>query len=562
LRAIVAKTRVGDTGIRRFAALAVAGALLLAACEFGAPKNGAETGADPGEPAPAAPYTLRVLAGSELDDMSELLEEARKATGVTVQLTPTGTLDGLEAVAAGEADRAYDAIWFSSSRYFVLQPAARAKTGISTTIMSSPVLLGLRRSVAHRLGWDTRPVTWNDIAAAASKREFTFGMTDPAHSNSGFSAVVAVATALSGSGDALSFPRVERVIPELRAFFAAQALSASTSGELSERYIVEAAGGAAGDRPVDGLLNYESELLALNASGRLPEPLTLIYPTDGVISADYPLTLLASAPDPARAAFKRLTDYLRTPPAQQAITKTTYRRPIVPNVGPADPFGNRQLYELPFPATGDVLNRLLVLYRDRLRPPSRTIYVLDVSGSMRGRRLAGLKTALEALSGGDRSLAGQFDRFRGREVVTLVPFNGAPIDAATFRVPETDGDAELARIRRYGAGLQAGGWTAVYDALVEAYEVIDGQAATDTEPFTSIVLMTDGESNRGRTYADFRRVHQRLPARLQSVPVFPVLLGEANVTEMRRLARLTGGQTFDARKRSLTRAFREIRGFQ
>jgi Ca-activated chloride channel homolog len=47
------------------------------------------------------------------------------------------------------------------------------------------------------------------------------------------------------------------------------------------------------------------------------------------------------------------------------------------------------------------------------------------------------------------------------------------------------------------------------------------------------------------------------------VPVFPVLFGTAREDEMRRLADLTGGLMFDARKKtSLVDVFREIRGYQ
>src|SRR5262249_39414653 len=42
--------------------------------------------------------TLRVLAGSELTDLQPILDQAQAATGVTVQLTVTGTLDGVQTV--------------------------------------------------------------------------------------------------------------------------------------------------------------------------------------------------------------------------------------------------------------------------------------------------------------------------------------------------------------------------------------------------------------------------------------------------------------------------------
>ena len=114
-----------------------------------------------------------------------------------------GTLDGSQAVAAGKAAGTYDAIWFPSNRYLSMIPGASKRLGASTKIMASPVVLGLQRRVARKLGWDRKAPTWRDTAKAAEAKKFTYGMTDPSASNSGFSALVGVASALSGGGAAL-----------------------------------------------------------------------------------------------------------------------------------------------------------------------------------------------------------------------------------------------------------------------------------------------------------------------------------------------------------------------
>jgi Ca-activated chloride channel homolog len=85
--------------------------------------------------------------------------------------------------------------------------------------MASPVVLGLKKPVAHRLGWDRKAPTWSDIARAAEAKKLSYGMTDPSASNSGFSALVGGATALSGGGAALDTQRATAVAPDLRRFF-------------------------------------------------------------------------------------------------------------------------------------------------------------------------------------------------------------------------------------------------------------------------------------------------------------------------------------------------------
>lgn len=515
-------------------------------------------------PAPApdrSATTLRVLGGSELADLAPVLDDAAQATGVRVQLDPIGTLDGAQEVGSGAAAQDHDAIWFSSNRYLALQPGAAARLGTSTDIVSSPVVLGLRRSVAQRLGWIGKPVSWSDIAAAAGRKQFTFGMTDPSASNSGFSTVVAVATALVGSGAALTSAQAASTAPALHDFFSAQTLSAGSSGFLQDAYVRRATGADPGPA-VDGLMNYESVLLEMNASGKLPEPLEIIRPADGVVTADYPFTVLAGASAQVRDAARRLTAYLRTPDVQRKIMTVTHRRPAVPGVALTPELTAGTLVELPFPGRADVVDTLLTSWFDHVRRPSRTIYLLDTSGSMAGGdRIGSLQRALAGLAGADTSLSGQYSRFRGREQVTLLPFSTVPGTPQTFTVSETDPGPDRQSIADAADALTPGGSTAIYDTLEVAYGIAGDEIAADPDRFTSIVLMTDGANNNGVDLAGFQAFVAQLPAAEKGVPVFPILFGEGDNSEMTAIAQATGGKTFDARGAGLATAFKQIRGY-
>ncbi|GLZ40398.1 VWA domain-containing protein [Actinokineospora sp. NBRC 105648] len=512
-----------------------------------------------GTPSPPQAGKLRILAGSELADLQPVLDRAAQATGVRVEFTFSGTIEGAQTLAAGAADQAYDAVWFSSNRYLQALPEAARRLGNASKIMSSPVVLGLTKSKVDSLGWAGKPVAWADIAKAAESRSFSYGMTDPSASNSGFSALVGVASALAGSGTAISAEQVAAVTPELKKFFTAQAMSAGSSGWLSDAYQRRATGTDPGAK-IDGLVNYESVLLSLNASGKLPEPLSLVYPSDGVVTADYPLTLLSTAGDDARHDHQRLSDYLRTPDVQRDIMAQTHRRPGVPGVDLAPEFGGQNPVELPFPASQESFDALLSAYFDQIRRPSRTVYVLDTSGSMAGERIDALRSALVGLTGASDDLVGKYRRFHGREEVTFIPFSTTPAAPIAFTVPEKDQAGELAKIKSTAQGLSANGGTAIYDSLDKAYDLL----ARDPlgERFTSIVLMTDGENTSGRDYADFERDQAGRPAELRRVPVFPVLFGEGSADEMNGLAQQTGGKVFDARGAGLQQVFREIRGYQ
>ncbi|MFF0504753.1 substrate-binding domain-containing protein [Streptomyces fimicarius] len=497
-------------------------------------------GGDDGRPRTG---TLRILASSELSDMEPLLEKAREATGITVRPTWAGTLDAVERLASGKADGAFDAVWLSSNDYLRLDPEAARKIASETPLMASPVALGVRPATVRRLGWDADAVSWAQVHRAVAAGDLTYGMTDPNRSNSGFSALISIASGLSGAQAALTDADVRRAGPKLKEFFAGQRLTSGSSGWLAEAY--------ARRSTVDALINYESVLLSLNRDS--DAGLTVIRPRDGVVTADYPLSALTGAAPEARDAVRTLTEHFRSTEVQREITALTLRRPVVAAARPADPLSPEQRRELPFPGTRSVADGLLSSYEHRLRRPSRTVYVLDTSGSMKGGRLAQLKSALNGLTGD----------FREREEVTLLPFGSTVKQVRTHTVDPADPKAGPAAIRADTAALTAEGDTAIYSSLAAAYDHL----GPDTESaFTSIVLMTDGENTAGRSAADFTAFYRALPAARQVTPVFPIVFGDSDRSELDAIAGLTGGRLFDGTEKegpgSLDGAFEEIRGYQ
>lgn len=525
--------------MRKWLSPVLAAVLLTAGCTAG-PDRGDAT-----RPAPGPAGELRVLAGSELQDLEPMLAEIRQATGVQLTFTYTGTLDGIERVYTGAAAREADAIWFSSNRYLELHGDAIDKIGAQTKVMSSPVVLGVRSAQAAELGWDKRRPTWKEIAEAGASGRFTYGMTNPAASNSGFSALVAAASALADAGAAITGDQVRQVGPQLTAFFKGQAFTAGSSGWLADAFKQRT--------DVSGLINYESVLLSMKAQG---VDITLVHPSDGVVTADYPLTLLAGVPNDVRDRYRRVIDHLRRDDVQRKIVERTNRRPVAAAAAPAGRFVG-PLVELPFPVRLDTADALIASYLNTLRRAPRTLYVLDLSTSMQGERIDKLKAAMTALTGADTSLSGKFSRFANREQVLLVPFSSRPNAVQRYEVPAENPEAELARIRAAVQALKVGGDTAIYDALAVAYEEARRQIAADPSRFTTIVLLTDGVRTAGRDVRAFTSTVGD-----PKIPVFPVLFGESVVTEMDEVARVTGGKTFDGRTGSLQEVFKEIRGYQ
>lgn len=494
------------------------------------------------------PTVLRVLAGSEVKDMAPIVADLERDANVKLVFDYVGTLEGTQNVAQGVTKGAYDATWFPSNRYLALLDGGPAAVKQEEKIMKSPVVLGIKPAKATELGWDSKTPTWTDILNAVKAGKLTYGMTSPVSSNSGFATLIGAATALSGTGDALTTDNVTKVSSSLQELFKGQTLTSGSSGWLSEKF--------AANPTQDAIFNYASVLEGMTVEGK---PLKIITPSDGTVTADYPFTLLSSASDEKKALYTKARDYLVSDAVQTKIHDVTRR--ITKTTAPAQ---GATVFELPFPDHLDVIQSLITTYLEKAKKPSNMVFDIDTSGSMGGDRLSELKKALSTMtqnSGGYNS----FIAFQPRETINYVEFANTIKSDQKFQVSDSDRAKNLKDIQNYINGLKADGGTAIYDSLERSYQNALDQKKQDPETFTSIVLFTDGESNQGKTYPQFVDVYNQLiqtNPEAKSIPVYTVLFGEGNTQQLKSLSDLTGGKVFDATKSSLSSIFKEIRGYQ
>lgn len=487
---------------------------------------------------------LRIVAATELRDLEDAVEQASEELGFTIELEfPGGTLENSERLKQGDFDEEVDATWFATHRYVDLIGASD-KLGEATRIASSPVALGVAGDHARRLGWADRQPTWAEIGSAAASGQLTFGMTDPSTSNSGFSALVSVATAYADTGEALTLEDVDEVASELRSFLAGQTLTSGSSGWLKDSFLRD-------PNRANALINYESVLHTMNTEDNAD--LRVVVPADGVVSADYPLAPLATADAEVHQQVQALADWMLDHPEHLL---DTFRRPVDPLAILPPELSQTFVTQQPFPGDRTVTDALIAAYNNELRVPGNTTFVLDVSGSMAGTRMELLRsTMLEIITGAASSVTGDVS-LRERENVTIIPFNFSPGEPITATVDEVGGPHRQELVDGVTA-LHAEGGTGIYDALLQAYDLVDTGAF-----IPSIVLMTDGKQTHGLNFGDFQRLYSEMPTEKKRVPVFVILYGEANILEMENLAGLTGGKTFDAINGGLEEAFKEIRAYQ
>ncbi len=519
---------------------------------------------------------LTVLATSDLRDVLPLEQMVERATGVKLKFSFGGTMESTEAVQNGKANA--DAAWFANAKYLLSDPAGQARVKLQEKIMLSPIVVGVSDSQAKVLGWDkpevAAKVTWSVIAKAAQNGQLKYALSNPATSNQGFMALMGVVASAAQKSEALTAADVNRAA--IAGFIKGYKLVGDNSSYLSEKFIEQQGG------RVNAFINYESWLLSLNDSGKLKEKLTLIYPHEGVATADYPLMLLNDA---KREQYQKVVAYLKGDAAQTWLAKTTLRRPVNSDVAKAQsalfPQGSL-LVELPFSTDRALADGLIDAYLNEFRTPIASTFVLDISGSMNqnGRR-AQLVEALQYIAGDDASLTGRIARLTSREKVWMLTFSEFVNAPVYFEVPAanaataagsakglqqtTDSQAKqaaLGNVRDYADSLKMNGGTALYDAVLQALVNMNVERQKNPNYQYSVVAFTDGESNKGRDLAQFKTAYAALPEDVRAIPVFMVVFGEANEAALKSVIATTGGRMFDARKSSLYSVFKDIRAFQ
>lgn len=153
----------------------------------------------------------------------------------------------------------------------------------------------------------------------------------------------------------------------------------------------------------------------------------------------------------------------------------------------------------------------------------RTVYmslVIDTSGSMEGQRMQALKDGL-------RVAAGQINSGNYVSIVTFADRPVRRLPLAPF--DQLQQQKFLATIDQ----LRADGATAMYDgAIVGLAELLERKAADPTGRFY-LLLLTDGEVNRGYTFDAIQDILTHSDVRF-----YPIAYGEVNQGELEAIANL------------------------
>ena len=116
--------------------------------------------------------------------------------------------------------------------------------------------------------------------------------------------------------------------------------------------------------------------------------------------------------------------------------------------------------------------------------------------------------------------------------------------------------ASLEELYRAVEEERPGGGTDIYlPAMTALREMEENYDLTQYTP--AVILMTDGMSNGSTVFQDFQDFY--LQAQID-VPVFSIMFGDAQESQLEELAALTNARVFDGRD-DLIGAFRSVKGY-
>lgn len=490
---------------------------------------------------------LRILSGSENQELEPILEEFSRQEGIRIEMTYQGSLDIMRQLEQDEIP--YDAVWPASSLWLTAGDTQH-RVKHAESISLTPVVFGIRQSLAQELGFVGRDVSVKDLLNAIQSGKLKFCMTSATQSNSGASAYIGFLYALLGNPevitmDDLANPALQQQVREL---FSGVDRSSGSSDWLKDMFL---------EGDYDAMVNYECLIIqaneALERQGR--ETLYVVYPYDGLSLADSPLGYVDNGEDSQEENFLKLQSYLLSEEVQNQIQRTGRRSGYTGiNQENRDVFRtdwgvqpDRVLSPIRMPSS-DVLFASLDLYQTDLKKPSLNVYCLDFSGSMEGEGNQQLVDAMGQLLIQDNARK-NFLQASQDEVNLLIPFNGEVIDTYTA----VGNGSQLEGLYDVVEQQAVGGGTNMYAAAVEGLELLQNYDLSQYTP--AIILLTDGMSDG--SLSDFTRVYDALG---KEIPVFSIMFGDADATQLEALAQYTNARVFDGRE-NLTEAFRAVKGY-
>jgi Ca-activated chloride channel family protein len=436
--------------------------------------------------------------------------------------------------------------------------------------------------MAEAIGWPDTPIGFSDVLALAQDPNgwagkghpewgpFRFGKTNPNFSTSGLAQTVAQYYAATGKTTDLTLEDLAR--PDVEAFARGVESAVVHYGDttltfLNNLYRSDRRGdpfGYASAVAVEekSVVDYNAGdpdgILDPGENPRKPRvPLVAIYPKEGTLFSDNPLTIL-DAPWVNKdevAAAKKFVSFVTEPANQRRVLKFGFRpgnpavsigKPITAANG-LDAAQPQTTLEVPQPA---VLAGVIDEW-NQVRKKARVMLVVDVSGSMGDE--ADPRTGDTKLDLAKRAAIAALGEFNPEDEVGLRVFStdiseDEPTDYVDL-VPIGPMSANRADLESEIANLKPTQGTPLYTVTEDSYTAMLDEF--DATRINAIVLLSDGRNEDDRN-TDLNGLLDGLRGSsegesLTPVRIFPIAYGaDADEATLKRIAEATNAASYSA----------------
>lgn len=484
---------------------------------------------------------FRIISSYENKDLENIIINFTKKEKLNVKIEYDDTINITSNILNMRSNN-YDACFLTNSIWFsMVNNKSLIKNSKPTSI--TPVVFGIKKSKAEELGLISKDIYLTDIINIIKDNKLKFLIPSVTQTDSGASAYLSFLNNLSGSPEVLTRENIEDEDVKnslISLFSGVERTSGSTEflGEMIQ------------DEKYNALIDYESSIININKE--LIDPLYMLYPKDGVALSDSPFAYVDNGNKDKEEIFNKLQKYLLSKEVQDEIILSGRRAGFGGLIDERyddvfdSGFGIKReeyLNAIKYPSI-EVIKEALSIYQNEFKKPSFIVFCLDFSGSMVEHGYSELMDAMKLILD-EKEASNYFIQFSKQDEVVLIPFSNRVLS-----IYEGSPDDLLESI----LNTKPGGGTNMYLALNDALNIVRN---VDTEKYNvSIVLMTDGMSSE----TDKKSVVKKYTDMKRDIPIFSIIFGEADESQLNELAELSKALVLDS-KDDLINAFKIVRGY-
>lgn len=452
-----------------------------------------------------------------------------------------------------------DGSWFTQANEWWKGQTNKEIFPSSKALVNVPLVIAMWEPMARALGWP-KPIGWADLARLSNDSlgwarhghpewgRFTWGHPHP-DSALGFQTMVCIAYAVTGKTSGLTVDDLRN--PAVRARLTELERSVEHYG-MSSRWIDEFMR-AKGPAYLSAAAQYENNVLEGNfASGNKPFPLVCIYPKEGTVFNENPISIPEAdwVSSEQREAGQKFIEFLLAPEQQKGAVMKGLRpagRTDAPGGlftvanGVAEALPPFPAFEVPSPG---ILSRVRDLWFETKKPASVTL-IIDVSGSMRG----------EAMEKAKEGAIGFLDQMYPQDEIEIIAFS----DRITVLAPMGQVVAIREAARERIRGLFAVGGTHLYDVTEQALRRIAERRKGAPDRHYGLVLLTDGMDEGSKLKK--QDLMDMLPKddAPEVVKIFTIAYGASpDKFLLRELSNRTNARSYESNAKNILQVYTEL----